>query len=238
MFAGQVALLTYQAGTYFATGQVPRALGNAHPIVCPYDTTAVMAYYVDAPRRALIDTGGAEHPHGAIREGLRALGRDLADVATIVNTHGHWDHTADNTALVRATGAPLCAHSWDATRLANPTLATEDEPALPVPPSKADRGLQDGSALSLGELEFQVIHTPGHTPGSICLYERTAGVIFTGDTLYRTGVGRTNFPGGDPNALNKSLRRLAELPDNTRVYPGHGLSTTIGRERWLLDLAG
>ena len=172
------------------------------------------------------------------RRFLVELDAQQLKLAYIVNTHGHWDHIADNMTLVKATGAPLCAHSWDATRLANPTLATEDEPALPVPPSKADRGLQDGTSLELGELEFQVIHTPGHTPGSICLYESTAGVVFTGDTLYRTGVGRTNFPGGDPNALNKSLRRLAELPDNTRVYPGHGLSTTIGRERWLLDLAG
>ena len=176
-------------------------------------------------------------PLGSTRRYLAELDSHQLELLYIVNTHGHWDHIADNVALVKATGAPLCAHSWDATRLANPTLATEDEPALPVPPSKADRALQDGISLELGELEFQVIHTPGHTPGSICLYESTAGVIFTGDTLYRTGVGRTNFPGGDPNALNKSLRRLAELPDNTRVYPGHGLSTTIGRERWLLDLA-
>src|SRR5436305_2037779 len=95
---------------------------------------------------------------------------------------------ASRTYSVQKLQDPLCAHSWDATRLANPTLATEDEPALPVPPSKADRGLQDGSSLELGGFEFQVIHTPGHTPGSICLYESTAGVIFTGDTLYRTGV--------------------------------------------------
>jgi glyoxylase-like metal-dependent hydrolase (beta-lactamase superfamily II) len=158
-------------------------------------------------------------------------------MAYIVNTHGHWDHTADNVALVKATGATLCAHSWDATRLANPGLATEDEPALPVPPSRADLSLQDGAVLEAGECRFEVIHTPGHTPGSICVYERSSHVLFTGDTLYRQGVGRTDFAGGDKRALARSLLRLAELPDNTRVYAGHGLSTTIGEERWLLALA-
>jgi len=90
--------------------------------------------------------------------------------------------------------------------------------------------------LELGEYNFQVLHTPGHTPGSICLYEQTARVLFTGDTLFRMGVGQTKYPGGNAQQLTQSLKRLAQLPDNTKVYPGHGLSTTIGDERWLLEL--
>jgi glyoxylase-like metal-dependent hydrolase (beta-lactamase superfamily II) len=176
-------------------------------------------------------------PHG-LGEEIVAKAKELqAKVRYLVNTHGHWDHTADNTALVKATGAQLCAHTWDSTRLANPSLATEDEPALPVPPSKADLSLQDGTLLEVDRYNFQVLHTPGHTPGSICLYEAAAGVLFTGDTLVREGVGRSDIPGGNALQLVRSLRRLSELPDKTRVYPGHGLTTTIGEVRWLLELA-
>src|SRR5207237_1160590 len=95
----------------------------------------------------------------------------------------------------------------------------------------------DGEVLEVGEMQFSVLHTPGHSPGSICLYNDEAAALFTGDTLYRHGVGRTDFPGGNSSQLEKSLQRLAELPDTTRVYPGHGLSTTIREERWLLELA-
>jgi hydroxyacylglutathione hydrolase len=176
-------------------------------------------------------------PLGSTRRFTEALARFELTLRFIINTHGHWDHTADNVALVKATQAPLCAHSWDATRLANPHLATEDEPALPVPPSRADMGLQDAEILEIGTNRFEVLHTPGHTPGSICLHEPRARVLFTGDTLFRGAVARTDFPGANAGQLVKSLRRLAALPDETRVYPGHGLNTTIGDERWLLSLA-
>ncbi|MFL5733236.1 MAG: MBL fold metallo-hydrolase [Chloroflexia bacterium] len=197
----------------------------------PLETIGYLVYDRKGGSALAVDT-----PLGSTRRFVSELVAQELQLLYIVNTHGHWDHIAGNVALREATNASLCAHSWDATRLANPSLATDDEPALPVPPSRADRSLQDGAMLELGEFAFQVIHTPGHTPGSICLYQEAAQVLFTGDTLYRTAVGRTNFPGGDAVALNKSLKRLAELPDHTRVYPGHGLSTTIGRERWLLEL--
>ena len=175
-------------------------------------------------------------PLGSTKRFLGEVAAAGVELVYIVNTHGHWDHIADNVPLREATGAALCAHSWDATRLANPQLAIEDTPALPVVPSKADRGLQDGDLLEVGELCFTVIHTPGHTPGSICLYEPNEGILFTGDTLYRMGVGRTNFPGANLRELTRSLQRLADLPDSTRVYPGHGRDTTIRNERWLFDI--
>ena len=176
-------------------------------------------------------------PFGSTRRYVEALARFRLTLRFIVNTHGHWDHTADNVPLAAATGAPLCAHTWDATRLANPHLAIEDQPALQVPPSRADQGLQDGQELGVGSYAFTVLHTPGHTPGSVCLYESSAGVLFTGDTLLRQAVGRTDFAGGNASQLARSLKRLAQLPEETRVYPGHGLSTTIGDEKWLLQLA-
>lgn len=197
----------------------------------PLETVGYLVYDKPGGSALVIDT-----PLGSTTRFKKALDSERLGLLYIVNTHGHWDHIADNMALTKATGATLCAHSWDAMRLANPKLATEDEPALPVPPSKADRNLQDGDVLEVGGYQFLVMHTPGHSPGSICLYDNKAPVVFTGDTLYRHGVGRTDFPGGNAAQLTKSFQRLAELPDKTRVYPGHGLSTTIGEERWLLEL--
>jgi glyoxylase-like metal-dependent hydrolase (beta-lactamase superfamily II) len=175
-------------------------------------------------------------PLGSTAEYRRVLRDEGLELLYIVNTHGHWDHIADNVPLTKATGAPLCAHSWDATRLANPTLATENEEPIPVPPSKADISVNDGDVLQAGECAFAVLHTPGHSPGSICLHESRAAALFTGDTLYRHRVGRTDFPGANHAQLCQSFARLAALPDRTRVYPGHGLSTTIREERWLLEL--
>ena len=198
----------------------------------PLSTVGYMVYHQPGGSALIVDA-----PLGSTRRFLDSVAANRLTLLYVINTHGHWDHTADNTALVKATGAQLCAHTWDSTRLANPSLATEDEPALPVPPSKADLSLQDGTLLEVDRYNFQVLHTPGHTPGSICLYEAAAGVLFTGDTLVREGVGRSDIPGGNALQLARSLRRLSELPDKTRVYPGHGLTTTIGEVRWLLELA-
>lgn len=194
-----------------------------------------MCYLVfDAPGGKAL---AVDAPLGITRRLLNEIKVARVELCYIVNTHGHWDHTADNVALQEATGALICAHTWDATRLANPTLATEDEPGVPVKPSRADRNLQDGGVLEVGDCRIEVLHTPGHTPGSVCLYAPQAHALFTGDTLFRGGVGRTNFPGGNAANLAKSLRRLATFPDETWVYPGHGLITRIGDERWLLELA-
>lgn len=158
-------------------------------------------------------------------------------IAMIINTHGHWDHITDNVALVQATGAHLYAHVWDAARMANPEMTMYNDEHFKVAPSRADKSLHDGEALEVGSLRIEVMHTPGHTPGSVCLYEPVSGSLFSGDTLMRQGVGRTDIPGGNRDNLTKSLRRLCQLPDATRVYPGHGQATTIREERWLLELA-
>jgi glyoxylase-like metal-dependent hydrolase (beta-lactamase superfamily II) len=93
----------------------------------------------------------------------------------------------------------------------------------------ADRTVQDGDTIAAGGVELDVIHTPGHTPGSICLLG--GGVLLSGDTLFAGSIGRTDFPGGDMASMRRSIVRLASLPDETRVCPGHGPETTIGRER-------
>ncbi len=197
--------------------------------------TSVVGYLVyDNPGgSALI----VDAPLGMTKKYVSALKTFDVSLLSVVNTHGHWDQIADNAALTEATGAELCAHSWDATRMSEPRLTMEEGMKLNIAPSRAQHYLHDGEELHLGEMKFEVLHTPGHSPGSICLFERKSGTLFSGDTLLRLGVGRTDLPGGSATRLNESLRRLALLPDETRVYPSHGLPTTIVSERWLLDLA-
>ncbi len=175
-------------------------------------------------------------PPGVAKHFLDLAAANEVSIAMIINTHGHWDHIADNVALVEATGAPLCAHAWDATRLANPSFTMFNREGFDVLPSRADRWLHDSEMLEVGSLGLEVWHTPGHSPGSVCLYERERGALFSGDTLLHGSVGRTDVPGGDQAALSRSLHKLSSLPDATRVFPGHGPTTTIKESRWLLEL--
>lgn len=180
---------------------------------------------------AIIDS-----PLGSTKRFIHLIAANNLSLLYLINTHGHWDQTADNMVLLKATGSTLCAHVWDSARLANPTLTMEEGRTLPIAPSRADRNVYEGEVLEVGDLRLQVLHTPGHSPGSICLYEQTSGALFSGDTLLRMRIGRTDHAGGSTSNLGKSLMRLAELPDNTTVYPSHGLPTTIKAERWLLEL--
>ena len=176
-------------------------------------------------------------PPGTKRRVMEVLGSHDLRLECIVSTHGHWDSCADCAALVEATGAPLLAHSWDATRLANPNLTLEPNSPFKVQGCRADRGLSDGEILQVGRLEFSVLHTPGHSPGSICLYEEAKQAIFTGDTLLAGKVGNTDAPGGNTQMLAESLRRLGSLPPATQVFPAHGQTTTIALESWIFELA-
>jgi glyoxylase-like metal-dependent hydrolase (beta-lactamase superfamily II) len=156
--------------------------------------------------------------------------KDLGlEIKTIVLTHGHIDHIGALKEVKKATGAEVAIHTDEAESLQEQPLSKLFGLSHPAPPP-ADRLLQDGDSIDIGELHFLVLHTPGHTPGGICLMGE--GVIFSGDTLFNCGVGRTDFPGGDYSQLMNSLHtKLMILPDNTIVYPGHGPETTIGTER-------
>jgi hydroxyacylglutathione hydrolase len=197
----------------------------------PFDTTAYLVYDHPGGTGVIIDA-----PLGSTRRIVQVATEARLQIPYVISTHGHWDNNADNVAMCAATGALLCAHFWDATRLANPGLTSDEELAGKVKPSKADKHLGDGEVVEVGDLTFDVWHTPGHTPGSICLYESAHGSIFTGDTLLRMSIGRTDGAGGNKLAMLKTVQRLSELPDDTRVYPGHGLATTIKAERWLLEI--
>lgn len=151
-------------------------------------------------------------------------------VVAVVNTHGHIDHILANDVIRKATGAPLYMHAADVEFLRHPDRVFAQWLGAPASFAPPDRTLADGEKVVVGRHSFAVLHTPGHTPGGISLYGE--GVVFTGDTLFAQGVGRTDLPGGDWRQLVDSIQtKLFVLPDETVVYPGHGPSTTIGAER-------
>jgi hydroxyacylglutathione hydrolase len=151
----------------------------------------------------------------------------------IVSTHGHWDHIGDNAAVAEHSGADIAVHPLDRDRLTDPRPVWAPIEIVPSIPAVE---LAEGGEIRFGELRLRVLHTPGHTEGSVCLLDADAGLLFSGDTLFAGGWGRVDLPGGDPNAMVDSLARLLTLDDQVRVYPGHGGETTIGRERPWLEL--
>jgi glyoxylase-like metal-dependent hydrolase (beta-lactamase superfamily II) len=176
----------------------------------------------------VIDPGGN---FDAIRAKLEGHG---ASVAAIVHTHTHIDHVGATAAVQRWSGAPARIHEAD--RFLYDMLPVQAALLGIAVPERCDMAgdLHDDAAVSAAGFELAVLHTPGHTPGSVCflLHSPEGGVAFTGDTLFRRGIGRTDLWGGDSALILRSLRtRLLALDDGTRVIAGHGAATTIGEER-------
>ena len=152
------------------------------------------------------------------------------ELEATVLTHGHVDHVHDAALMKEESAKPLLAHPLTELALQNPNLSGAAMMGLVMEPCELSGRLEDGDTVSLGGARLKVLHTPGHSPGSICLLGE--GICLTGDLLFRDGVGRWDFQNGDRDTLIESLRKLArECPDDTVLYPGHGPSTTMGRER-------
>ncbi|MBO3755351.1 MAG: MBL fold metallo-hydrolase, partial [Candidatus Brockarchaeota archaeon] len=197
----------------FEVGQLQT---NCYLLVCPETRQAIV-----------IDPGFAVETE--VQTILGEAEKYDADIKHIVNTHWHPDHTSGDEWLKRETGALVLIHKDDAPML----MATQEVESLfgiRVQPITPDATLTDGSTIVFGKTGLRVVHTPGHTEGSVSLLNRLA--IFTGDTLFAGSVGRTDLPGGSFNKLMDSIwRRLMILPDETKIYPGHGPSSTIAREK-------
>lgn len=187
---------------------------NCYIVACPETKTAMV-----------VDPG---YPDPWIQ---RTVTQEGLKVEAIVLTHGHLDHIGGVGWVKAWSGAPVYIHEGDARYLTNPSLngsAYWGGDPIVAPP--ADRLLKGGETIPIGNLSLQVIHTPGHTPGGICLY--TPGHLIAGDTLFAGSVGRTDLPGGSHATLIRSIKeRLFCLPDDTVVYCGHGPTTTIGDEK-------
>lgn len=171
-------------------------------------------------------------PGGDLEKIMAVINRHAVSVTCIINTHGHFDHVGGNKGLKQLLEVPLYIHQADEALLSRVAqvaamygMAGENSPA-------PDRYLEDGQVISFGDCSIRVIHTPGHTPGGCCLYLESEQKLISGDTLFADGVGRTDLPGGSHQQLVDSIRnRLFVLPDQVRVYPGHGPATTIAHEK-------
>lgn len=153
-------------------------------------------------------------------------------VDKILLTHSHWDHIADVCACKKAFGAEVYVHELDAGNLRQP--GCDGLPCwINIEGTEPDHYFKEGDKIALGQFEFSVIETPGHTPGGVCLYAKSEGQLFSGDTLFHGSIGNISFPTSRPEAMWPSLAKLASLPPATIVYPGHGPKTTIAAESWL-----
>lgn len=152
-------------------------------------------------------------------------------VSAFLLTHGHMDHVSAVGPLSRQFSAPVHIHSADLTWAFSPDNTWEPHYPQPQPPAGDIIQLADNQALTIAGLSIRVLSTPGHTPGSVCFLIESERRLLTGDTLFAGSVGRTDFPGGSSSQMQASLRRLCALPDDITVFPGHGILTTMGRER-------
>lgn len=185
-----------------------------------YDSNA---YLIDAKRKTLVDAG---------IDGTRVLDRVPADLDLIVLTHCHYDHIAAVPEIVAATGAKVAMHEDDLSCLKSDRISASAMFGRRSPAFKVDIVLHDGDVIDLGDAKLKVIHTPGHTPGSICLYDEASRIMFTGDTVFEGGsFGRTDI-GGNPEHMISSLEALSKY-DVSTLYPGHGNPVTAGAKEAL-----
>jgi hydroxyacylglutathione hydrolase len=191
---------------------------NAHVVLC---SSTGDAWIIDAP-------------HGCTSTVTRFFDQVGACPRALILTHSHWDHIGDAALLQKQWNIPIWVHAADRDNCEHP--GADGVPCwMPCPPCRPDREVQEGELLQLGHGQWQVLHTPGHTPGGICLWQQQKGLLITGDTLFKGCSGRTDLSTGNEEAMQRSLNRLRALPLHTLIFPGHGPGTVLRDERWLND---
>lgn len=190
----------------------------------PLEENVFLLADAETKRAAIIDPGIES-------EGLlETIQREHWRLDYIINTHGHFDHVSGNAFFKGRTGAELLIHAADLPLLEGLVEHSMVFGFRPSPSPRPDRFLKEGDVLKLGGLAIGVLHTPGHSPGGVTLH--VADRLFVGDALFAGSIGRTDLPGGSYETLIASVRsKILTFPDETRVYPGHGPETTVGRER-------
>ncbi len=219
-------------GRRFESSPVHFSIGVRMILDCfcsgPADTNLYLLGCPETKRAVVIDA-----PFKSTDWVLRRSRELSLNVEKILLTHSHWDHTADLARLKNALNAPVYVHREDAGNVEDPgsdrlPLFFEIEGVIP------EDYLEDGQVLTVGTLSIHVIHTPGHSPGGVCFYLPKEKMLFSGDTLFQGTIGRLDLPTNRRALMWKSLKDLAELPPETRVFPGHGEETTIGAEKWII----
>jgi hydroxyacylglutathione hydrolase len=181
----------------------------------------------EASRQAVL----FDAPNDTVGPLLDEVARRGFDLIGLWLTHGHFDHVADHKVVTdRFSSARVLMHSLDAPKLRDPRSTTFVLP-FTIPPREPDELIADGQTLRIGSLRVEVIHTPGHAPGHVMYHLPDEKVLIGGDLIIMGAVGRTDLPDSDPHALDTSIRRVMQLPDDTTLLPGHGQPSTLGDER-------
>lgn len=193
----------------------------------PFDTNAYVVACPTTKKAAIIDP--APESYDKI---LNTIESNHLKPELVLLTHSHWDHIAEVAQIKKKYHLPVYIHALDAPNLESP--GADKLPCwIAIEGVHPDKLLKEGEIISVGDLQFHVIHTPGHTPGGVCFYCPKENVLISGDTLFKGTIGNISFPTASPSSMWESLKKLSKLPKETIVYPGHGPSTTIGTEHWL-----
>jgi glyoxylase-like metal-dependent hydrolase (beta-lactamase superfamily II) len=193
----------------------------------PFLTNAILLGCKETKKAAVIDPSP-----GSTNLILKVAEREGLKIEQILLTHSHWDHIADVHPLKEKTGALILIHPLDAENLKHP--GTDGIPfSISIIGMEPDGFLEEGKAVHVGHLVLEVIHTPGHSPGGVCFYLKKQKTLFSGDTLFKGTIGNLHLPTCQPKKMWGSLGKLAALPPETKVIPGHGNDTVLSKETWL-----
>lgn len=193
----------------------------------PLETNAIIVGCKQTKVGAIFDT-----PFGSAERILQKCEEIPLTIKAIYLTHSHWDHIGNCAILKSKLKVPVYIHALDVENLKNP--GSDGLPLMiPVQSTEPDGFLHEKDEIQVGKLSFEVMHTPGHSPGSVCFYEPNKKVLISGDTLFKGSMGSTQLPTSNASKMIDSLEKLSQLPDETIFLPGHGERSMIGKEKWL-----